>query len=55
MEIEGLSKKSFEFTIKWVVDADYALENGTGDYIERLQEVGSTEITNINLIDKEGE
>lgn len=53
MEVKGLEGKAFEFTIKWVVDTDYVFDEGTLTYLETLREVGSAEITETKIIERE--
>lgn len=52
MRIVGLTNKQFRLTIKWVVDAEVLLEEGTENTLESLREIGEAEITDIELEDK---
>ena len=53
MNIEGLDKKEFVIAVRWVVDANYMISDGIEQYLENLREIGSAEVTDIELRDKE--
>ena len=53
MKVQGLEKKEFVVTIEWIVDAEDLLSEGTEDRLDELRGVGSAEIVNLELRDKE--
>jgi hypothetical protein len=48
-----LSNKEFVMQIKWVVDADILIQEGIVNDLDNLREIGSVELTSIELKDKE--
>ena len=52
-EIEGLKQKEFVITIEWLVDCNILLEEGTENTLEELRGIGSADIIDIKLRDKE--
>ena len=51
--VEGLEKKDLVITVVWVVDAMQIILEGTDEYMNKLNEIGSAVIISLELRDKE--